>query len=129
MKQLTDEEIQRLLEEGVSIAPSDDVVLYDKLFGELSKVPDFSTDNLKDKVVGTIYHRQESRSKFKTWVAVSIALIFGLLIFTAAALQVNSVLIMKVLQELVSYRWVVLFLAFVLIVASINRKTPVSHRD
>ena len=124
MKQLTDEEIQQLLEEGAGIERSEDVDLYDKVFGELAKPPDPIVVDITGKVVEKIYYQTERKAGFKMRLAIAVAVLSGLFVFLFAAMQVNPEFPGRLADGIIRHKWIVLFLVLILPAASvISRKT------
>jgi hypothetical protein len=124
MKQLTDEEIQRLLEEGASIDGSQDVALYDKVFEVLSSAPDPLPNEISSNVVATIYYQTERKTNFKTRLAVSVTIVCGFIIFLLAAFEVNPGTMTWIAEGLFRYKWIILFLLIILPAVSLSsRKT------
>ncbi|QXV63692.1 hypothetical protein INP83_11275 [Mucilaginibacter sp. 21P] len=79
MKKLTDEQIQRLLEGHVIIEPDDEVLIYQTVYRELSKLPDVSVDNLAQEVMVSVQNNVERKTTIKTYLAVAVSLTIAFL--------------------------------------------------
>ncbi len=114
MKKLTDEEIQKLLESKSYDAISPDLTgeakLYELVFKELSKEPDFTlSEDFSYKVTDKIW-QQNSLYRFLTpKMIVWISVISALLISTGVILYLNIAIITDIATLLLNYKWIILF--------------------
>jgi hypothetical protein len=122
MKILTDEEIQRLLDDHLTVEPSYEAELYQKVFSELSAFPDGHADNLAQDVVLDIQNRIERRATIKTYLVIAVSLAITFFILIAASFFVDKLLTLKLLSVLNNFKWVVVFLITIIIISTASDK-------
>lgn len=118
MKKLTDEEIQRFLDENVIIELSDEAELYQKVFRELSKFPDVHADGLAQDVVLAVQNRIERRAVLKTYFIIAVSLAIAFFAFVIAAFSVDKLLTLRLLSVFNNFKWVVVFLTAVICIST-----------
>jgi len=122
MKKLTDEEIQRLLDDHIIVEPSDEAELYQKVFSELSKFPDVHAHNLAQDVVLDIQNGIERRATIKTYLVIAVSLAITFFILIAASFFVDKLLTLKLLSVLNNFIWVVVFLITIITISTTSDK-------
>jgi hypothetical protein len=110
MHKLTDEDIQRLLDGKSKIESSYEVGLYQKVFSELSTLPDVKFNHLADDVVKTLQKQEERRAMIKTYLAIALCIGFCFCVFMVSAFTVDQSIAMYFLSALNSYKWVIVFI-------------------
>ena len=125
MEKLKDEDIQRFLDNNISIEPSDEVLLYKKVFKALSQVPNSPVDGLADDVIQAIHHQNERKATIKTYLAVAVSIILGFAIFITGVSSIDRVTARDILQEFNHFKWIIFFVICILSAVSIiERKLP-----
>jgi hypothetical protein len=121
MHKLTDEDIQRLLDDNSKIESSYEVGLYQKVFSELSTLPDVKFNHLADGVVKTLQKQEERRAMIKTYLAIALCIGFCFCVFMASVFTVEESIAMNLLSVLNSYNWVVMFLSVTSAIACMDK--------
>jgi hypothetical protein len=121
MKKLTDEEIQKLLEQNLNIpgdelGDNDDVKAYQLLFDGLKQEPETGLPyNFAKKVVGQIQSAKNRRQDVKLYWLMGVAVI--LMFITAAVFMAayNYTDTIKLVSVLNTYKWIIVFVVVVIL--------------
>lgn len=127
MKELTDEEIQELLDTHKDIEPSEEAILYKAIFKELSKPLNASADDLAGQVIKELGCRIERRAWIKTYALVALSLVAGISVFITGVLTIDSAAAEILKDKVYQLRWTIVFLCCMLgLIAVIERKLNTS---
>jgi hypothetical protein len=115
MKKLTDEEIQKLLEQSLNIPDEldgdDDTKAYQLLFDGLREEPEAGLPyNFSKKVVAQVQHARNHRQDVKLYVFMAIGIVFGVAIVAAFIAVFNYKAGVQLVTILDTYKWVVIFM-------------------
>ena len=123
MVELSDDDIQRLLETGGEIEQTKNVQLYQSVFNRLTEQPKLKIDNLASAVVKIIIFRNEWKSFYKSIVISFVVIMAGSLTLILAINKVNHELTKKILIYLETYKWIILFIILlVVLIEAIDKK-------
>lgn len=129
MKELTDEEIQALIEAHQDVEPSEDVKLYHAVFSELSSPIHVSTGDLAAQVILEVYDRTERRASIKTYALVTLSLVAGILALITGVFRIDSAGAEILKDRVYQLKWTIVFLCGMLaLIAAIEKKLNTSLR-
>ncbi len=123
MKHMSDEELQRLIEEGMGSRKNDasdkanpDFQAYEHIFNALETDPDFALSaDFADKIVQKISWRQSIRVFVNQFLLVAACVVGGIGISIGAIYYVNTDLGTQFLQMMNEAKWI-LFFGFALLI-------------
>lgn len=114
MKTLTDEEIQKLLDDLKPIETSQEVEIYQKVYKELSRSPVLLTPDYDKQIVMSVQKRVDHTANLKIFYAILICITISFSLFAAVSFSLNSSLVIKVLHVLLEMKYVLIFIGFAL---------------
>lgn len=115
MKKLTDDELQKLLEESIHLPDEldgdDDAKAYQFLFDGLKEEPEAGLPyNFSKKVVAQVQHARNRRQDVKLYVFMTIGIVFGIAVVAAFIAAFNYKAGVQLVNILDTYKWVVVFM-------------------
>lgn len=131
MPKLTDEELQKLVEQQLKsgaapgTTPDTDEYLYGLLFNALSTEPSLpsASSHLAENVVSRIEHQKSSKETLNYSLAIA-AVIIGSILFTGIALlTISPHTLYRIVNDIYFYKWIIAFIiAAVTVIEVVDNK-------
>jgi hypothetical protein len=133
MMKLTDEELQKLLESKsfshASLDVNEDAKLYELVFEELSKEPDYVLpEGFSYTVTEKIWQQHRRKSLITPNAVLFASILAALLISAGTILYINAAMLVDVLTVLIQFKWIILFSLMVLILIEIGDRFLIRRR-
>ncbi|QJD96497.1 hypothetical protein HH214_11730 [Mucilaginibacter robiniae] len=122
MKELSDEYLQKMLENGLPVKHNPDAELYQQVFKQLEQEPRLQVEDLSTQVIQKIQHHHEWGGFFKSLMIAAGILLLGTAVLVIGVGLVDVQLINKFLNVIVTYKWLILLLLGLLVVIEVLDK-------
>jgi hypothetical protein len=114
MKELNDENLQKLIEENGKLEQTTDVQLYKSIFLELAKQPDLKVDDLSSSVIEILIYREEWKNFLKSIIIIIAIILMSSLAFITIVGNIENQLSQQIMIYLNSYKWTLLFIVLII---------------